>query len=120
MKHFITVLFVLMSATAFSQITVRYIGAKRTFYNRGDTIRLVVMMRLSPQSCLDGMKKTYIYFSNCENLSNKPRYQSRDKVFCKEMYVRLIGIAGKKAKVTITRDTDKDSFFRQESFNIKK
>lgn len=119
MKQILILLFVLIPASASTQISVRYTSAKRTYYHHGDTIGMTVMMRLSPQSCLDGMKKTYIYFSNCENVSDAPWRQSRNKIFYREMLVKVAGNAGEKAKMTITRDTDKDSFFRQESWMIK-
>lgn len=119
MKHLLIALFVLVSAPACSQISVKYMSAKRAFYHPGDTVRMVVVLKLNPQSCLDGMKKTYVYYSGCEDLYNKPWHQSPNKLFYKELLIKISTRARGKAKVTMTRDTDKDSFFRQESFIIK-
>lgn len=118
-KWVITLLFVLISANIFAQINVRYSGTKRNIYHRGDTIHIAVLMRLNPKSCLDGMKKTYIYFSGCEDELNSQWKKYPNNIFAKNMIVRINSNAKDKAKVTITRNTDKDSYFRQETFNIK-
>lgn len=119
MRTLVTALFVMMTVTALSQISVRCMSAKRTSYQRGDTIRVMLVMRLNPQSCLEGMKKTYVYLSGCEELSRFSWRQLPNKIFEKEMVLRISDNARGKAKITVTRDTDKDSFFRQEVFNIK-
>ena len=117
-KLILSLFFVLVSANVFSQISVRYSGTKRAFYHHGDTIHIAVMLKLNPKSCLDGMKKTYIYYSGCEDLLKTEWRKSPTNIFQKNIIVK-IGGNGNKAKITITRNTDKDSFFRQETFNIK-
>jgi hypothetical protein len=111
--------FAFLSANVFSQINVRYYGAKKSFYHHGDTIHVAVVMRLNPKSCLDGMRKTYIYFSGCEDIRRAQWKKLPKNLFYKEMTVRVADNAKSKAKMTITRSTDKDSYFRQETFNIK-
>jgi hypothetical protein len=119
MRLLTTALFVLMSASAFSQISVRYMGAKRAYYQVGDTIHVNVYVKLSAESCLDGMRKTYIYFSGCEDITGRKWRQLPNKVYQKDIAIRITGKAKSRAKVTITRNTDKESFFKQESFNIR-
>jgi hypothetical protein len=111
--------FALVSANVFSQINVRYAGAKKSLYHRGDTIHIAVVMRLNPKSCLDGMKKTYIYFSGCEDTRKAQWRKLPNSIFQKDMVIRIADNAKNKAKVTVTRSTDKDSYFRQETFNVK-
>jgi hypothetical protein len=119
MQNLLIALFVLVSAPSFSQIALKYTGAKRAFYHQGDTIGLVLVMKLNPRSCLDGMKKTYIYYSGCEDILQKNWKQLPNRLFQKHILVKISTQGGHKARVTITRDTDKESFFRQEAFNIK-
>ena len=119
-KFTFSLLFALMmSANVFSQINVRYSGAKRSLFHRGDTIHVAVVMRLNPKSCLDGMRKTYMYFSGCEDIRNAQWQKLPGNLFRKEMIIRIAGNAKNKARLTITRNTDKDSYFRQETFNVK-
>jgi hypothetical protein len=119
-KFTFSLLFALMmSANVFSQINVRYSGAKRSLFHRGDTIHVAVVMRLNPKSCLDGMRKTYIYFSGCEDIRNAQWQKLPGNLFRKEMIIRIAANAKNKARLTITRNTDKDSYFRQETFNVK-
>lgn len=112
-------LFALISANAFGQINVRYVSARKPYYHRGDTIRVAVVMRLNPKSCLDGMRKTYLYFSGCEEVHKAPWRRLPNDLFEKEMTLRIARDTKNKARLTITRNTDKDAYFRQETFNIK-
>jgi hypothetical protein len=119
MKYSLAVLFALVAASGYAQIAVRYPGAKKALYHRGDTLSMVVLLKLNPKSCLDGMKKTYVYYSGCENVRDKGWKQLPSRIFQKEIIIRITDNARDKAKVTITRDTDKESFFRQEVLNIR-
>ena len=120
MKRFLFItFFVILSFKAFSQITVNYPDGKKLFYHQGDTIHLTVVMKLSSQSCLEGMRKTYLYYSGCKDLVKTQWSQCPNNIFRKYLVIQVTADAGKKAKVTITRDTDKESFFRQETFIIK-
>lgn len=119
MKRMIIALFLFFPLCGFSQIAVRYAYGKRPYYQRGDTVRLIVAMKLNPKSCLDGMRKTYVYFSECEEVTRRPWKASPNGIFVKDMLIRVIGKSKNKAKITITRDTDKESLFRQEVINLK-
>lgn len=119
MRHVLVILFLLIKISVSSQIAVKYVSAKKAFYNQGDTLSVLVLMKLDSQSCLQGMKKTYIYFSGCENLGIGQWQQFSAGFFRKKMLIRITGNEKHKAKITITRNTDKESFFRQEVFNIK-
>jgi hypothetical protein len=117
-KLILLALCALVCTDACAQIGVRYLGAKRPFYHHGDTVRVTVMMRLSPGSCLEGMKKTYLYFSGCEDILKAPWVKCPNYVFQKNLAIKL-GAKADKAKITITRNTDKDSYFKQETLMIK-
>ncbi len=101
-----------------AQISVQYPDGTKPSYRQGDTVRMTATMKLGPQSCLDGMKKTAIYFSECEDLLKKPWTNAGGNAFRKEMLIRIIGKKKDKATVTISRKTDKESLFRQETFKI--
>lgn len=116
-KFIIIVFFALLSTDAFSQISVRYNGAKKSYYHHGDTVRITVLLRLNPKSCLEGMKKTYIYLSGCEDVLRGQWVKRPNNIFQKDVALK-IGIKADKAKMTITRNTDKESYFRQETLII--
>lgn len=118
MKHLFMVIFVLLPMTSYSQIAIKYVGGERAFYHRGDTVSMVIQMRLSPQSCLDGMKKTYLFFSGCEKVKDNQWRQLPSRIFQKQISVRITDNA-RKAMVTVTRDTDKESLFKQEIIKLK-
>lgn len=117
-KFLFIVFFALMSVHVFSQISVRYYSAKKSSYHPGDTIRISVLLRLNPKSCLDGMKKTYIYFSGCEDILRTQWMKRPNNIFQKDMILKM-NTQAEKAKMTITRNTDKESYFRQETLMIK-
>jgi hypothetical protein len=119
MKPVLIILFLLIKVSVSSQIAVKYVSAKKAFYNKDDTLSVMVLMKLDSQSCLQGMKKTYIYFSGCEDTGFRQWQQLSTGVYRKDMLIRILGNTKNKAKLTITRNTDKESFFRQEVFNIK-
>lgn len=112
------ILFLLFSLLCAAQITVKYPSGKQAYYHRGDTVRVIVSMKLNPQSCLDGMKKTNVYFSECEDILNNQWYKSSNNMFVKVLLLRINGRKKDKAKLTVVRDTDKESLFRQETFKI--
>lgn len=115
----LTVLFALFATNIFSQIIINYPNEKKQFYHRGDTIHVVVMMKLNPKSCIDGIKKTYIYFSGCEDIIKAQWIKHSNNTFQKDLALKIAEGKNNKAKMTITRNTDKESYFRQEQFNIQ-
>lgn len=112
------ILFALLSVNVFSQIGIRYSSAKKSYYHPGDTARITILMRLNPKSCLEGMKKTYIYYSGCEDILNGQWMKRPNYIFQKEVLLR-ISAKQNKARMTIVRETDKESLFRQETLTIK-
>jgi hypothetical protein len=119
MRSVLIIFFLLMKISVSSQITVRYVSAKRAFYSRNDTLSIVLVVKIDSRSCLQGMKKTYLYFSGCEDIGFGQWQQFSAGVYRKYMIIHIKGNTKNRAKLTITRNTDKESFFRQEIFNIK-
>lgn len=107
-----------LPAFATAQISVKCQGGRRPFYHRGDTVNLEILLKLSPQSCLEGMKKTYVYFSGCEAVGQGAWTRLPGNVFRKPVKLLLTGGSKDKSKVTVVRNTDKESLFRQETFKI--
>jgi hypothetical protein len=118
-RLFVIWLVMLISGNAFSQISIRYLNGKKTCYHYGDTIRIEVMMSLNPKSCLEGMKKSYIYLSGCEDILKSQWMKRANNIYQKNLALKVTGNAKNKAKLTLTRNTDKESYFRQETFNVK-
>jgi hypothetical protein len=118
MRTKLFIIALLVFANAFSQVCLKYYGAKKPFYHPGETVRIAVQVKLNPNSCMAGMKNTYLYFSGCENILNVQWSKGPNNVFQKDILVKLGQKTGK-AKITVTRNTDKESFFRQETLIIK-
>lgn len=120
MKRFIYIMLLFLFAqNSSAQISIKFASPKRAAYHHGDTIHVAVMMRLNPQSCLEGMKKTYIYYSGCADILSAQWVKRPNNIFQKNLILKIDNGDKTKAKVTITRNTDKESLFRQELFNIK-
>jgi hypothetical protein len=117
-RFFFIIFFALVSGSVFAQISVRYYGAKKSFYHPNDTVRMSVLLRLNPKSCLDGMKKTYLYFSGCEDILRAQWVKRPNNIFQKDVLLKINEKAGR-AKMTVIRNTDKESYFRQETLTIK-
>lgn len=118
MKSVVLALFLLLALGCSAQIAVSYPGGTQKSYRPGDTVHMTVRVRLNPRSCVEGMKKTKIYFSECEDIHNGAWSKGANNIFTKEMVVRIIGKKKDTARVTISRNTDKESLFHQETFNI--
>ena len=108
-----------LPAFAAAQISVKCQGGKRPFYHRGDTVNLEILLKLSPRSCLEGMKKTYVYYSGCEAVAQGAWTRLSGNVFRKPVKLLLTGGSKGKSKVTVVRNTDKESLFGQETFKIE-
>jgi len=119
MKKGALILIILFSAfTAFSQITVKYLDGKKESYHRGDVIKMTVVVKLNPKSCLEGADKTYIYCAGCQNQSKSSWKEISKNVYSKDLIIKISDKAKNKSTVTFVRNTDKESFTQQEIFKI--
>lgn len=106
--------FCFISLTAFSQISLNYLDAKKNSYTPGDLINLEIILKCRPETCLDGMKQTKIFVSGLE-IEKQTAWKERSKgTYQKEIQLKVVKGKKKQSKLTILRKVDKESLFKQE------
>jgi len=118
-KGFLFIALSLYALTSTSQIKINYIEFKKASYSLNDRFSLQITIKSTPETCLDGMKKTKIFVSGLKIEKQTPWKEIAKATFQKQ--IQLIVVKGKKnrSKLTILRKVDKESLFQQELFPIE-
>ena len=111
---FLCLLFLSVNA----QIRIDYLNTKKEYYNLGDTVKVKIVMKSDPKTCLSGMNQTKIFTAGCETVWEDKWVETAKGLFTKKIYLKLRSTK-KENKLTVMRNTDKDSFLKQEIFKVK-
>lgn len=113
-------LLVLLLATLqlHAQISVSFTDSKKASYKMGEIVRVRILLKSLPETCIDGMKQTKIFLSNLDIESQTAWKQLTKGTFQKELTLKILSVKKKVSKLTILRKVDKENLFYQETFPI--
>jgi len=107
-----------LTFTLQAQIRVDYPEGKKSVYQTGEIIHVRILLKSTPETCLDGMKKTKVFPSGLKINSQTAWKQIAKAQFQKELTLEVVSNKKKQAKLTILRKVDKENLFHQETFTI--
>lgn len=101
-----------------AQISVVFPDGKKALYTLGETIRVRILLKSLPETCLDGMKQSKIFASGLKIKEQTDWKQLAKAQFQKDLTLEVLSTKKKTARLTILRKVDKENLFHQESFPI--
>lgn len=121
-KKFLTLIIIafVFTSQTYSQIYLNILQGEKHIYSGGDEIKLQILLKSRPETCVDGMKQAKIFVAGFIVQSQTEWYQQSNSVFwIKHMQLRFVPNSKKKSKITILRKVDKESLFKQVEFSTE-
>lgn len=101
-----------------AQISVVFPDGKKSLYTLGETVRVRILLKSLPETCLDGMKQSKIFASGLKIKDQTAWKQLAKAQFQKDLTLEILSAKKKATKLTILRKVDKENLFHQETFSI--
>lgn len=114
----LTLLLLCFALSLQAQFSVVFPDGKKPLYTLGETVRVRILLKSLPETCLDGMKQCKVFPSGLKIKHQTAWKQQAKAQFQKDLTLEIISNKKKSAKLTILRKVDKENLFHQETFTI--
>jgi hypothetical protein len=115
-RAFLTVFFLILAIPTWAQPRIEILSGKKSAYNPGDKLMLLITVEVDAKTCVDGMAKTKIYSSGLK-INGKTEWHELEKgLWQTKVDCEIIRNKKSVSQLTLVRKTDKDNIFKQLKF----
>ncbi|MBK8806006.1 MAG: hypothetical protein IPO21_04895 [Bacteroidales bacterium] len=119
-KLIATVCFAFLSLVCYCQIVIKYQNGEKANYAIDDVVTLSIVIKVPPETCIDGMNQTKLYQSGISIIEQLEWQELKKGLWQKKVILKITGNKKDFATLTIMRRNDKQSISQQIRFNYTK
>jgi hypothetical protein len=108
----------IISQIGFAQIEIKIQSGEKASYQVGDNIGIKVFITSLPQTCAEGMERVKFYQSGIKITSQSTWKELKKGSWMKDVMISIVGNKKGMGLLTITRNSDKESYTKQIKFML--